>query len=154
MLRFSTSLTQWIQLLLLFLLADQVEGRGGRRGALMDAGCGEPALQAPLPHLLCWSYHYDHRPVSPSKTVHIWFWNGVRILWSTIKTIKLFPSKITRFGVSWLKFWSWSKLKRDSCVPILSLPNILVLLQNKCVDWHDRWKAALGRALVICQAGW
>ena len=32
MLRFSTSLTQWIQLLLLFLVADQVEGRGGRRG--------------------------------------------------------------------------------------------------------------------------
>ena len=39
-------------------------------------------------------------------------------------------------------------------VLLVKLLNILGILQNKCLD-YDCWKAALSRALVICQAaGW
>ena len=46
--------------------------------------------------------HLPKRPI-------LEFWKGVWFLWSTIKTIKHFWLKITRFGVNWLEFLSWSK---------------------------------------------
>ena len=58
--------------------------------------------------------------LSPSKTVHSWFWIGVWFCWSTIKTIKHSVYKFTRFGVNWLKLLSRIKVKRDQSVPVVS----------------------------------
>ena len=44
-------------------------------------------------------------------------------------------------------------MKRDQSVPFVSLLRHPGIFADKCNAGHDRWKAALSRALVIFQAG-
>ena len=45
-------------------------------------------------------------------------------------------------------------MKRDQSVPFVSLLRHPGIFADKCNAGYDRWKAALSRVLVICQAGW
>ena len=68
--------------------------------------------------------------VSPSKILHIWFWNGVQVSWSTFKTVKRFGNKNNKVWCSMVKIPSRSKSEYCSRCFICQLLNILVFCRT------------------------
>ena len=77
----------------------------------------------------------------PKRTI-IEFWNGVGFFGQLLKQTNFSWFNIARFGVKWLEFLYCQFIE-----------HLGIIAEQVCLIGHDCWKAALSRALGICQAG-